>query len=60
LCVLLDITSNFDEALEEQIEDEENLLLDCIEDYKAEYNVKIVRTDSKKFKEFFEKWKQSE
>lgn len=60
MCVLLDITSNFDEALEEQIEDEENLLLDCIEDYKAEYNVKIVRTDSKKFKEFFEKWKQSE
>ena len=60
MCVLLDITSNFDEALEEQIEDEENLLLDCIEDYKAEYNVKIVRTDSKKFKEFFEKLKQSE
>ena len=47
LCVLLDITSNFVEALKEQIEDEENLLLDCIEDYKAEYNVKIVRTDSK-------------
>lgn len=48
---------DFDELEEE---DEENLLKDCIADYKAEYNVKKVNTNTKKFKAFFEKWKQSE
>ena len=48
------------EVIEKQVKDEENMLLDAIEDYKAEFNVKTVKTNSKKFKEFFEKWKQSE
>ena len=51
---------DLDEAIETEVEDEESLLLDCIEDYKAEYNVKKVNTNTKKFKEFFEKWRQSE
>ena len=49
--------TKLDEALESEIEDEENLLLDCIEDYKSEFNVKKVNTNTKKFKAFFEEWK---
>ena len=40
--------------------EEENLLLDAIEDYKTEYSVKTVKTNSKKFKQFFKRWKRSE
>jgi len=47
-----------EEVIEEEISDEENLMLDAIEDYKAEYNVKTVNTNSQKFKRFFYKWKQ--
>jgi len=54
------IEESLDETIEEQVVDEENELLDCIEDYKAEYNVKTVNTNSQKFKQFFYKWKQSE
>lgn len=43
----------------EEVADEEDLLLDCIEDYKAEYNIKKVNTNTKKFKAFFEEWKLS-
>ena len=44
----------------EKTENEEDMLLDCIADYKAEYNVKKVNTNTKKFKAFFENWKKSE
>ncbi len=54
------IEEELEEAIEEQVKDEENMLLDCIEDYKAEFNVKRVNTNTKKFKAFFEEWKQSE
>jgi len=47
------------EELEELV-DEEDLMLDAIEDYKAEYGVKKVNTNTKKFKAFFEEWKSSE
>ncbi len=49
--------TKLDEAIES---DEEHLLLDCIEDYKAEFNVKKVNTNTKKFKAFFEEWKKAE
>ena len=52
------IEESLDEAMESEVEDEENELLDCIEDYKAEYNVKNVNTNSQKFKKFFYNWKQ--
>ena len=44
--------------IEEEISNEENLMLDAIEDYKAEYGVKSVNTNSQKFKRFYYKWKQ--
>ncbi len=50
--------TKLDEAIESEVEDEEHLLLDCIEDYKAEYNVKKVNTNTKKFQAFFEEWKK--
>jgi len=34
-------------------------MLDAIEDYKAEFGVKKVNTNTKKFKAFFEVWKNS-
>ena len=47
------------EKLEEQeVEDEENELLDCIEDYKTEYGVKNVNINSKKFKTFYTEWRE--
>ena len=49
-----------EEAIEEQVVDEENLLKDAIEDYKAEYGVKTVNTKSQTFKQFYYKWKQSD
>lgn len=52
------IEEELEEVIEEQVKNEENMLLDCMEDYKVEYNVKTVKTDSKKFKAFFEKWKK--
>ena len=55
----IDEEEEIEQAIEEVV-DEENLLLDCIEDYKAEYNVKKVNTNTKKFKAFFENWKKSE
>ena len=54
------IEESLEQAMEKEIEDEESLLLDCIDDYKAEFNVKNVNTNSKKFKVFFEAWKKSE
>ena len=47
-----------EELIEEEVVDEENELLDCIEDYKMKYNVKTVNTNSQKFKRFFYNWKQ--
>ncbi len=48
------------EVLEEkEVETEENMMLDIIEDYKMEFGVKRVNTNSKKFREFFEEWKKS-
>ncbi len=55
----IDEEEEIEEAIEE-VADEENLILDCIEDYKAEYNVKKINTNTKKFKAFFEEWKQAE
>jgi len=54
------IEESLDEAMDSLVEDEKNELLDCIEDYKTEYNVKKVNTNTKKFKAFFENWKESE
>lgn len=39
---------------------EEDIFLDCIADYKMEYDVKTVNTKSQKFKQFYYKWKQSD
>ncbi len=52
------IEESLDEEIEAEVEDEENELLDAMEDYKLEYNVKTVNTKSQKFKRFFYKWKQ--
>ncbi len=49
-----------DEVIEEEAVDEENLLKDAIADYKSEFGVKKVNTNTKKFKAFFEEWKQAE
>ena len=51
---------NIEELIEEEVEDEENELLDAIADYKAEFNVSKVNVNTKKFKTFFEEWKQSD
>lgn len=56
----LDEVEEIEQEIEEEVADEENLILDCIEDYKAEYNVKKVNTNTKKFKAYFEEWKQAE
>jgi len=42
-----------------EIVNEEDMLLDAIEDYKAEYGVKTVNTKSQKFKQFYYNWKNS-
>ena len=49
-----------EELIEEEIVNEEDMMLDCIEDYKSEFNVKKVNTNTKKFKAYFEEWKQSD
>ena len=49
---------DIEELIESEVKDEENMMLDCIADYKAEYSVKTVNTKSQKFKQFFYKWKQ--
>ncbi len=50
-----------EEELEEALEDEENLLKDCIADYKSEYDIKgKVNINTKKFKKYFEQWNQTE
>ena len=51
---------DIEELEEKEIVNEEDMLLDCIEDYKAEYGVKTVNTKSQKFKRFYYKWKQSD
>ena len=51
---------NVEELVEEEVVDEENELLDAIADYKAKYNINKVNVNTKKFKAFFEEWKQSE
>lgn len=45
------------DELEEEIVNEEDMMLDAIEDYKNEFGVKKVDTNTKKFKIFFEEWK---
>jgi len=52
--------TKLDEVIESGVVDEEYIILDCIEDYKAEYNIKKVNTNTKKFKAFFEEWKKTE
>ncbi|MEE9376511.1 MAG: hypothetical protein V3V33_00560 [Candidatus Lokiarchaeia archaeon] len=54
------IEESLDEEIEEEVQNKENELLDAMEDYKMEYNVKKVNTNSQKFKQFFYKWKHSE
>ena len=54
------IDKSLNEAIEKEVVDEENKLLDVVADYKAEYNVKKVNTNTKKFKAFYEEWKQAE
>ena len=49
-----------DEKEETEIVNEEDMLLDCIADYKMEYGVKTVNSKSQKFKQFYYKWKQSD
>ena len=34
-------------------------MLDAIENYKTEFGIKKVNTNTKKFKAFFEEWKNS-
>ena len=51
---------DIEELIESEIVDEENQMLDAIEDYKNEFGVKKVNTNTKKFKAFFEEWKQSD
>ncbi len=48
-----------EEVIEEEITDEENLILDCMADYRAEFGVKKVNINTKKFNTFFEEWKSS-
>jgi len=43
---------------EDELVNEENLMLDCIADYKAEFNYKKVNTNTKKFKAYFKNWKK--
>ena len=54
------IEEELEEVIEEQVKNEEDELLDAMEDYRMKFNVKKVNTSSKKFKAFYEKWKQSE
>jgi len=49
-----------EELIESEIVNEEDMMLDAIADYKAEYNVSKVNVNTKKFKAFFEEWKQSD
>ena len=56
----LKIEESLDEAIEEEVADEESLILDAMEDYRMEFNVKKVNTNTKKWKTFFEEWKQAE
>jgi len=51
---------NIEELEEKEIVNEEDMILDCIADYKMEYGVKTVNTKSQKFKQFYYKWKQSD
>ena len=51
---------NIEELEEKEIVNEEDMVLDCIADYKMEYGVKTVNTKSQKFKQFYYKWKQSD
>lgn len=53
------LEAEIEEIEEKEVEDEENMLLDAIEDYKTENGVKSVNTNTKKFKAFFEEWKLS-
>lgn len=54
------IEESLEQEIEAEVQSEEDMLLDAMEDYKSKYNVKSVRADSQKFKQFFYKWKQSE
>lgn len=54
------IKESLDEEIEAEVEDEENELLDAIEDYKIKFGVEKVNTNTKKFKVFFEEWKEAE
>lgn len=51
---------DIEELIESEVENEENLILDAIEDYKIEFGVKKVNINTKKFKAFFDEWKKSE
>ncbi len=52
--------TKLDEAMEMEVVDEENLLLDVMENYKTKFGVKKVNTNTKKFKDFLEEWKNSD
>ncbi len=54
------IEESLEQKIEAEAQSEEEMLLDDIEDYKVEYNVKTVNTKSQKFIRFFYKWKQSD
>lgn len=53
------MNTDIEELEQAEIEDDENLMLNVIEDYKTEFGVKKVNTNTKKFKTFFEEWKSS-
>ncbi len=47
-----------DKAIEAEVQSEEDMMLDCISDYKTKYHTKTVNPKSQKFKQFLYKWKQ--
>jgi len=53
-----EIETEIKELEEKEVDVEENMLLDCIEDYKTKYGVKNVNINTKKFKTFYADWKE--
>lgn len=55
-----EVEAEIEELEEKEIVNEEDILLDCIANYRTEYGVKTVNIKSQKFKQFYYKWKQSD
>jgi len=52
--------NKLDELIETELEEEEELLEIIMEAYKEKYNVQTVKRESKKFRDFAEKYRESE